>query len=466
MKYYLSKYAQFIDLGNGNSFLLSLFNGAKVEMCSFEYDNILKEQCDSNIINKCLEKNLLFTSTIEENEFLSNEIAKTEIALNNKAILYGVCLSYKCNLACGYCYEKSVHSNKNVLSESDIDKIVNTIKQLQIEHVSKEVVIVLFGGEPFLEANSLTLPYFFYKIKQLLYYFETKGIKSKITIFSNGFDLLLFRTLIEDTKGYVDSYMLTLNGKQDYHDKYRPSLNNESSFQKVLESIDFLLKNRIRVNVRMDLDRENIINLTDAAKLVKEKGWHLDPLFRYYISPIRWLQEKEKMLSEIEILKYFISEDIQQSGLLKEVFSLGALRILHNIVRLFEHSETAHTFIPALYHCESVRGQQYVLGSDGYIYRCLVSIGKSDDAFGQHLPKLNFDKHNDNLWRLRKVTNIQECSKCKYAFICGGGCAYSILKRKGTSMLPNCTDVKNILDKYIDCLRNGVNINSYGFYYE
>ncbi|MDR0604940.1 MAG: SPASM domain-containing protein [Bacteroidales bacterium] len=466
MKYHLSKYAQFVNLGEDNSFLLSLFNGAKVKMHPLVYNNILKGQYDNTITKECLDKNLLFASLFGENEFVNKAIDEAERSLNNKAILYGVCLSYQCNLACGYCYEKYIHSNKKVLNESDIDNIINIIKELQTNHVSKEVVVVLFGGEPFMKTNSLILPYFFYKMRSLMNYFATKGISGKITVFSNGLDMLLFKTLIEDTKNDVDSYMLTLNGIQGYHNKYRPSLNGENSFQKTLESIDFLLKNKIKVNVRMDLDKDNMTNLTEVAMLIKEKRWHLDPIFRYYISPIRWLQNKEKMLSEIEILEYFISEDIRQSGLLKEVFSLGALRVLHNIVRLFSHSEMVPTFIPALYHCESVRGQQYVLGSDGYIYRCLVSIGKKEDAFGRYFPLLDFDKRKDNMWRLRKVINIQECLECKYAFICGGGCAYSALKRKGSLMLPNCIDIKQIFDKYIDSLKRGININSYGFYYE
>jgi len=58
---------------------------------------------------------------------------------------------------------------------------------------------------------------------------------------------------------------------------------------------------------------------------------------------------------------------------------------------------------------------------------------------GRFLPTLVWDNEVLNSWRNRTISQIEECRSCKYALLCGGGCAQQALEQTG-SIYSSCCD--------------------------
>jgi len=471
MAYFLSKYSKFINTDNDHSFLLNTASGEKTPLSKNDYESLqssisfLNEE-NKNLITNLKNKNLVFSDEQDEEAYIRALIKRSKEALDQRSILYGICLSYDCNLKCGYCYERSIHDNTRILSESDLDKAFEAIFKIHKEnHNSKKAVIVLFGGEPFAEENKKIIEYFFLKTEQAIKDFERNSVECRLTIFSNGLNLLSYKDTIEKYQGIIDSFMLTLNGPKHFHDKLRPAGEGLSSYDSTIDSIDYLLSKQLSVNVRMDIDKNSLKYLDEMACFIIEKGWAANKYFRYYISPIKWIPSN-RLISESEILDFFIEKSRDLNSQLHKVFSLGALRILHNVVRLLANEPEKESAKLDIYHCESVRGQQYVLGSDGKIYRCLVNIGKWEKSFGAFLPHLEIKSELNTRWTQRSISEIPKCRSCSYAFICAGGCAHVAQEQTGDIYTPICTDVDKIIEKCVNAMSQGIDIMSYGFYYD
>ena len=54
-----------------------------------------------------------------------------------------------------------------------------------------------------------------------------------------------------------------------------------------------------------------------------------------------------------------------------------------------------------------------------------------------------------SIWRNRTVRNIDKCTECVYRYICGGGCTYKAISKKGQINSPNCSDFEKIIKEYI-----------------
>ena len=255
--------------------------------------------------------------------------------------------------------------------------------------------------------------------------------------------------------------MLTLNGTKEVHDKVKRPVDAGSSFDRTVNAIEKFLEMGIPVNVRCDVDKSNIRFLAHAADYVMERGWQENPLFRYYISPIKW-NENGTCMSEGEILKSFIKLDGIHGGKLSAVFELGALRIVHNMIGMLEGSDESSM---AYFYCEAVKKQQYVFGTDGYIYKCLSSIGKPELAFGEYGDGVVMYSDREERWSTRNVLSIPKCRECRFAFVCGGGCAL-VAEQGGDLYEPKCEDVREVVDGCLYAADKGRNVVSYGFYYD
>lgn len=461
---YLTKYYYETKLPSGESVLVNFLTGKRFFLQE-PIRNLIKNWVnlgDTEAKNFLVNHNFLFKDKEEELLLIEKKIEQYHKELDKNPTLYGLCLTYDCNLRCPYCYENGIGRKNTIMSKESIRQILQGIakrnEQLQKEHS----LVVLFGGEPFMECNREAVQYFFEEAERFCKKEKASGRNSRIVLFSNGFELAGFLPLLERYKGEIDSVMLTLNGIKPIHDSLKRSPDGESSFERTSDVIAKLLEMGILVNVRCDVDKSNIRWLPQVADYVMERGWSDNPLFRYYISPIKWY-DPAVCLSEGGLLKSFVKLDGIYGGKLSRVFELGALRIVHNISSMFE-SQSDNSKIAYLY-CEAVKKQQYIFGTDGYLYKCLSSIGKPELAFGEYKDGIRIYEDKEERWSARNVLRLPKCRECRFAFICGGGCALQA-EKSGNFYDSECEDVKNILDVYLNAKQKGSNVRSYGFYYD
>src|SRR5690606_5713209 len=98
---------------------------------------------------------------------------------------------------------------------------------------------------------------------------------------TNGFYLKEYIPIL--SKGRIREIQVTLDGTGPVHDSRRFLKGGGGTFEKIVEGIDSCLEAGIDVNLRVVIDRENIVNLPELAQFAIEKGWTINPLFKTQI---------------------------------------------------------------------------------------------------------------------------------------------------------------------------------------
>ena len=74
----------------------------------------------------------------------------------------------------------------------------------------------------------------------------------------------------------------------------------------------------------------------------------------------------------------------------------------------------------------------FIFDPYGDLYTCWEVVGMERYKVGTYGEKVVMDKEELDNWRGRNISTVPACSKCKYAFFCGGGCeAHALLEGRG-----------------------------------
>lgn len=189
----------------------------KEKLDNKEY-NILDTACEKEIIKHRIRKGLI---NIEEEKVDINEKLKNIDSLE-------LILSGMCNLDCKYCFEKN-KIKETMSPETAIKLIDSTIEKAKNNFVN----ITLFGGEPIMPSTYETRLAILEKIK-------SSNKNYGITIITNLFELedrdfKWFKELKQCCKNlYVQ---VSIDSIKEINDKYRVTVDNKGTFNKVTENI-------------------------------------------------------------------------------------------------------------------------------------------------------------------------------------------------------------------------------------
>ena len=131
--------------------------------------------------------------------------------------------------------------------------------------------ITVFGGEPLLNSP---------KQKETIEYLINRATEENIEIsfVTNGYNLKNYVNILQ--KGLIREVQVTLDGTEKVHNSRRFLKGGKGTFNEIVEGIDSCLNNRITVNLRMVIDKENIGTLPDLARFAIDKGWTKSPYFK------------------------------------------------------------------------------------------------------------------------------------------------------------------------------------------
>ena len=166
-----------------------------------------------------------------------------------------------CNLDCTYCYE---YHKQNRGMKFDVAK---NIIDSEFERLPDDSIIQIefIGGEPFLKES-------FQLIKQVVSYNEQYYPDKDITYVAttNGTCVHgdIQEWLMAHSKNFVIS--LSLDGRKTSHDTNRKYKNGNGSFDDI--DIGFFQRYPIKVNAKMTISPESLINLADDILYVESLG--------------------------------------------------------------------------------------------------------------------------------------------------------------------------------------------------
>ena len=227
---------------------------------------------------------------------------------------YTILTTTDCNARCFYCYEMG--RARTPMSDETALKTAAFIKE---KSRGKPVRIGWFGGEPLYNYRAIDL---------ICGSLRENGVEFISTMISNGY--LFDDEMVARAAGWnLKRVQITLDGTEEVYNRCKAFVYREGSpYQVVTGNIDRLLRNKIAVSVRMNLDFHNAEDLmTLADELARRFGGR--PGFRAYAHLIfddnmawdaRYSQEKWAQLYQA---KNRLEEKLLELGLQ----STGSLRL-------------------------------------------------------------------------------------------------------------------------------------------
>ena len=221
---------------------------------------------------------------------------------------YTILTTTDCNARCFYCYEKG----RSRIPMSD-DTAVATVKYIIRNSPDGKVHLRWFGGEPLYNKRVITL---------ICSQLKDAGLEFRSSMVSNGllFDEETVREAIEDWN--LKKVQITLDGTEQIYNRvknYVDPLGNP--FRRVIENIHLLLDAKVRVNIRLNIDRYNADDLFVLVDQLSE-AFGDNPLLRVYShslfeacapgAAVRHSDTQRKDLAEKQLR---LQERLRESGL-------------------------------------------------------------------------------------------------------------------------------------------------------
>lgn len=438
-----------IDKEPGTVVIINALSGAvdildteEAELLFLHKDN--PEKLPETFQQALLERGYLFHSVNEENELLNSKYLEFIKLRDEGEVQFLLSMTYSCNMACTYCYQKNFDSPGVYITKEGIDNFFAFIKTVITQYPNKKYYVTLFGGEPFLAAgkNKPLLEYLLQRCRE-------QGIK--ISVVTNGYELLDFADLLD--KQDIKEIQVTLDGTAAIHNKRRPLKQAGSSFQRIIKGMRMLSEKRIPINLRVVLDRENIHSLPELVEYLEKEGFFNLPKNRFKTQIGRSYNlysdlANSSTYSYYELHKEYI-ELLEEYPILKKFYEPNFKGIKYLVKR-------GKLAFPLFDGCPAFKSE-WAFDALGNVYGCTASCGDKNYLTGSFLQgEIHLNKKEIDNWRSRSVMSIEKCQSCAYAFFCGGGCGVMASEHSGGLHQPDCKEIEKIIHLGINFYYNDI----------
>ena len=338
-----------------------------------------------------------------------------------------------CNFRCKYCFE--THP-KGKMSEETQAALINFVES-RLER-AKNFSVTWYGGEPLLAKEII-----WSLSEKFLALCEKSSINYDAFIITNA--SLLDDSDVELFKKYkINGAQITIDGVKEIHDQRRRNSKNESTFDKLIDSVNLLLNNGLSVVVRINIDKENIERVDELLDVLAERIDHRADLKIDFgqVSPFT------------DICKS-IESDCYNNAQFADIMLPLYEKVL---ARGFAVNKMATYPSPRLDYCCVDYVNSFVVDNRGDIYRCWNHVGNLKNSCGNVNDLSEEFGKNYLSWIQWNPIRHSKCRECACLPICMGGCPYHM--RTSDDGQPVCGSVKYNLDKvlnhYYEQLRGGV----------
>lgn len=343
--------------------------------------------------------------------------------------------TYSCNLRCFYCYQDHLHNENNklyqigqtnVINERMIEAAFDAIEKLRpIEAREMPVTLGLYGGEPFLAENRPVIEYIVRRAHEQGYSMNAVTNASEL---HNYYDLL-------GPHG-IGSMQVTFDGSRNSHDCRRICSDGTGTYDVIVANVTEALKRGAAITIRVNLDRDNIGDVKELTNKFVEYGWaqykrfwaYAAPLHSYEVAEFKSNMTQGQLADELEKMR----------GELAYPLGSSQKELQGNLFSQFLRGNTKGRGPFRTGVCSAVYGM-YIFDPYGDVYACWDEAGNKEHRVGVY-GKGFLELNNDRLsaWIDRSISEVEQCSKCAYGLVCGGGCAYLAAEEKGTYYASYC----------------------------
>jgi uncharacterized protein len=408
---------------SGNADILDMSDARKVE--ALRKGEILT---DKKFLDDLAEKGYLADESAEKKEFRRKYLDFVDSREKDEIQIFFV-TNYSCNFACPYCYQDQYDNPANQLNKDVIDAFFGYVKN---KFSARRKYITIFGGEPLLNSP---------KQKDLIAYIIEKSVEADLSLcfVTNGYHLEEYIPILR--KGKIREIQVTLDGMEQVHNKRRFLKGGQGTFKNIVKGIDACLNEKIDINLRMVIDRDNIDSLPGLAQFTIVNGWTKSSYFKTQIGrnyELHHCQSSPERLFDRISLYESIFEKTKAHPHITEFYKPA-----YSVSKfLAENGELPESLFDSCPACKT----EWAFDYTGRIYSCTATVGKADESLGTFYPEVSLKEDVVERWVSRDVTSIPECRNCSVQLACGGGCGSVAKNRTGSICSSDCRPVKELME--------------------
>ncbi len=412
-----------VNLLTGNADILSPEEAEKVQIIS-EGGSF----SDNRFFKELSEKGYLIDEKDETSLYRNKYLDFIDSREKEEVQLFFI-TNYSCNFTCTYCYQDQYNNPHQELNNEVIDAFFRYVGS---DFAGRRKYITIFGGEPLLSSP---------KQKQHIIYLLAQAASRNLDVcfVTNGYTLEEYIPVLQS--GKIREIQVTLDGTGTVHNKRRVLKDGSGTFDKIVRGIDACLLNKLNVNLRMVIDRENIENLPELAQFAIDKGWTKNQYFKTQIGRNYELHHCQSVPENL----------FTRISLFERIFDL--CRKYPHILKFYKPAYSISKFLaengnlpdPLFDSCPACK-TEWAFDYTGHIYPCTATVGKMDESLGTFYPDVSRNINQIGLWESRDVTSIPECKDCTVQLGCGGGCGSVAKNRTGKICSTDCRPVKELME--------------------
>ena len=282
-----------------------------------------------------------------------------------------------CNAQCHYCYQQGIQTQ--FMTKQVIDDLINFFIE---DRVSPPLKLRWFGGEPLLNIEIID-----YMCEQL----NKNNITYQSIFLSNGY---LIKNLTKEDliRWNVKTFQITIDGYGDVYNKIKKYKFKDDldPFATIIKNIDFLLQNKIKVSIRMNLDYNNVNEQKQLVDFLKSK-YAKSSYFSIYSSPLYNLINFNSINNNKEDRK----------------------KIFQNYKQMIRYIGKAKTLPRRIKrtHCMADNGTSIVVAPNGFISTC--EHHPYDGYYTKNIKDIPYNLQQINKWA-EKTPFKKQCKTCFY----------------------------------------------------
>ncbi len=376
------------------------------------------------------------------------ELIKSLRDSNNLSVIFQ--LTDICVLSCKYCFARGAHKGDNPkVSETLLEKVITQAFETNHETVSFEWT----GGEAFLMGID-----FYKSIISLQQKYATKPFTNCVQTSGYLLDKELIDYLISN--GFVIS--ITIDGTKDVHNANRPAQNSTGSFDRVMETRDYLEEKQGYCGFISTVTKNNLGHEREILEFFSKLGinsFHSNP-YIYFDKNI--VKDKKIALGNREYARYFITQfnAWYERGKVEPI----PLTVDYFIKGLSSKMSPTRTLCVFGGRCLT---NFITITPNGDCYTCPKFTGNTNMSLG-NLHKssikdlLDIDKNirmNNLVHQRLEAINKCESAHCRFAYLCNGGCPYYSFIASGGDNISDkdcLCEGKTMLMEYLDSVKDAI----------
>lgn len=322
-----------------------------VELSEYETRNFVSEKYGE--FDYLIQHWYLVKKDFDDYKFYKNVLGVCTLLTQNKDIgNFTVLTTTDCNAHCFYCFENKCekYTMNDEIAHNVADFIKNTAH-------GNSISIKWFGGEPLKNISPINI------ISDSL---KKAGIKYSSTIVTNGYYFDKLNARLAKDLWNLKRAQITLDGTKDIYNKIKAYNNGDiNPFETVMQNIENLLNNTIKVVIRLNLNEKNKDDLISLVDYLYQRFGNSIEIYSVLIynkkgnsNPFKTKEKQKAMIRQQTIIDSYILS----KGIATKLKSRNSLKLN----ACMADSENSITILPdgSLGKCDYYidKDNEYVIG--------------------------------------------------------------------------------------------------------